>query len=324
MFHIFFNSLAMSTYLSFFGMFVLVFFSLSFNFTLRSAGTAKSTILQFIFFFFFVYCYKVWSSGRDLVIRIIIYSFEFLTSASTDGLSLGFQWQQVSRTLLCILAMLNNVIVYIISTRPLISQSSGHITNPLVTVAKAPLTIRIIVSSMFHSFFQFQSKVNVLILLFTFFQFWNFSFLLIIIRSGHLAEIKWSVSISKSHRNSCISFFRREDGLCIYHLFVWSNLNFLHISRWIAFPTQSCIVLYSICANLRHSLIIWLIVSSLLPHNLHLLFCWVLFILALMWLVLRLLFIIFLFTSVYIVIILFSSSNSMQFLSSTPYPKANL
>ena len=40
------------------------------------------------------------------------------------------------------------------------------------------------------------------------------------------------------------------------------------------------------CANLLHSLIMWLIVSSLTSHNLHLLFCCVLSILALMWLVL--------------------------------------
>ena len=45
MFHSFFNSLARSRYVS--------FFSLSFSFTLWSAGTAKSTILQVLFFFSF-------------------------------------------------------------------------------------------------------------------------------------------------------------------------------------------------------------------------------------------------------------------------------
>ena len=44
---------------------------------------------------------------------------------------------------------------------------------------------------------------------------------------------------------------------------------------------------YHVCrANLLHSLIIWLMVSSLSPHSLHLLFCWALSILALIWLVL--------------------------------------
>ena len=71
-------------------------------------------------------------------------------------------------------------------------------------------------------------------------------------------------------------------GLCIYHLFVWSNLNFLHISQWITFPTQSCLVLYSFCANLLNSLILWL----MSPHSLLLLFCCVLSILALIWLAL--------------------------------------
>ena len=79
-------------------------------------------------------------------------------------------------------------------------------------------------------------------------------------------------------------------GLCIYYLFVWPNLNFLHISQWITLPTQSCLVLYSFCANSLHSLIMWLMASSLSPHSLHLVFCWVLSILALIWLVLMALF----------------------------------
>ena len=56
MFHSFFNSLARFRYLP--------FFSLSFRFILWSVGTAKSTILQILFFFFVDY-YKVRSSGRD-------------------------------------------------------------------------------------------------------------------------------------------------------------------------------------------------------------------------------------------------------------------
>ena len=50
--------------------------------------------------------------------------------------------------------------------------------------------------------------------------------------------------------------------------------------------TQSCLALYSFCANLLLSLIMWLIVSSLSPHSLHLLLCCVLSVLALIWLVL--------------------------------------
>ena len=118
-----------------------------------------------------------------------------------------------------------------------------------------------------------------------------FSFLLlIIIRSGLLADNRWSVCMSKSHRSLCVSFSRTGAGLCIYHLLVWSDLNFLHISQWITLPTQSCLVLYSFCANLLHSFIMWLIISSLSPHSLYLLFCWVLSILTLIWLVLLALF----------------------------------
>ena len=49
---------------------------------------------------------------------------------------------------------------------------------------------------------------------------------------------------------------------------------------------QSCLVLYSFFVNLLYSLIMWLIVSSLSPDSQHFLFCWVLSILALIWLVL--------------------------------------
>ena len=91
-----------------------------------------------------------------------------------------FRWRlsdskspQVSRTLLSILAVFNNAVVWVVSTRPLTSKSSRLFNNPLVTLPKAPVTIGIIVTFMFHSFFQFSSKVEVLISLFTFFQFYS-------------------------------------------------------------------------------------------------------------------------------------------------------
>ena len=87
-----------------------------------------------------------------------------------------------------------------------------------------------------------------------------------------------------------VSFSRTDAGLCIYHLFVGSNSNFLHISHWITLPTKSCLISYSFCANLLHSLIMSLMVSSLSTQNLHLLFCCVLSILVLIWLVLMVLF----------------------------------
>ena len=59
---------------------------------------------------------------------------------------------QVPRTLLSILAYLNNAVFWMVSTRPLTSKSSSPGTNPLVTVTAEPITIGITVTFMFHSF----------------------------------------------------------------------------------------------------------------------------------------------------------------------------
>ena len=79
---------------------------------------------------------------------------------------------QVSGTLLSILAVLNKAVVWMVSTRPPISKSSSPFKSHLVTVPNVPITIGVIVTCMFHSFFQFPSKVEVLILLFISFQFY--------------------------------------------------------------------------------------------------------------------------------------------------------
>ena len=159
---------------------------------------------------------------------------------------------QVSRTLLSILTVFNNAVAWMVSNRPPTSKSSRPFNNLLVTVPKAPITIGIIVTFMFHSFFSILLQgrgtylsfhiVSVLFCgqpgqqnrqfcRFPFFFF--FFFFMIIIRSGLLAEISWSVCMLKSHRSLCMSFFRTGAGLCISHLLVWLNLSFLHISQWI-------------------------------------------------------------------------------------------
>ena len=135
--------------------------------------------------------------------------------------------------------------------------------------------------------------------------------------------------MSKSHRSLCVSFSMTGAGLCIYHLFVWSNLNFLLNSLWITLLTQSCQVLYFFCTNLQHSLIMWLIFSSLSPHNLHLLFCCVLsilalislvlIILALMWLVLIILALMWL-----VLIVLFWAAIRKNTVSLLRFPFLNL
>ena len=60
---------------------------------------------------------------------------------------------QVSTTLLSILAVLNNAVVWMVSTRLPTSKFSSPFSNPLVTVSNALITVGIIVTRMFHSFF---------------------------------------------------------------------------------------------------------------------------------------------------------------------------
>ena len=80
---------------------------------------------------------------------------------------------QVSRTLLSILAVLNNAVVWMVFTPPPTSKSYNLINNHFVTLPKAPIPIGIIITFMFHSFSQFPSKIEAL----SFF-FLSFSFIL--------------------------------------------------------------------------------------------------------------------------------------------------
>ena len=172
---------------------------------------------------------------------------------------------QVSRTRLRILAVLSNAVVWIVSTRLPTSKSSRSFNNPLVIVPKASIAIDTIVTFMFHSFFNSLARSRYLSFFSLSFRFILWSgiakftillilfILLIIMRSGLLAGIRWSICMLKSHRSLCESFSRTGAGLCIYHLLVWSNWNFLHISQWITLPTKLCLALYSFCLNLLHS-----------------------------------------------------------------------
>ena len=62
---------------------------------------------------------------------------------------------QVSRTLLTILAVFNNAVVWMVSSRPPTSKSFRPFNNPLVTVPKTPITIGIIVTFIVHSYLSF-------------------------------------------------------------------------------------------------------------------------------------------------------------------------
>ena len=196
-------------------------------------------------------------------------------------------------------SVLNNIVVWMVSPHPPTSKSSSPFHNPLVIVPKVPITIGITVTCMFHSFFNSLARSSYLSFFPYSFSFilWSAGtakstilqvlfFLLIIIRSSLLADIKWSACMSKTHRSLCVLFSLTIAELYSYHLIVWSNLNFLHISQWITLPIQSCPVLYSFYSNLLHSLMMWLMASSLSTHSQRWLFCCVLSILALIWLVL--------------------------------------
>ena len=87
-------------------------------------------------------------------------------------------------------------------------------------------------------------------------------FLLILIRSGRLAQICWSVYISKSQSSLCVLFSRIDSGLCIHHLFVWSNT----LSRTILSGSPcppSCTESYTLCVHICCILILcdWSFVS---------------------------------------------------------------
>ena len=140
---------------------------------------------------------------------------------------------QVSSTLFSIMADFNNAVVWTVSTRPVISKSSSPCTNPLVTVPRAPITIGIIVTFMFHSFSNSLARSRYLSLFSHSFNFTLWStgtpkstirqIPFFYVRRGCLAEIKLSICISKSQNNLCISFSMTDSELCIYHLFIWSN-----------------------------------------------------------------------------------------------------
>ena len=85
----------------------------------------------------------------------------------SDSLSPQFSW-----TLLSILVDLNNLVVWMVSTRPLIFKSPNPSINPFVDRIKAPITTGIIITFMFQ-YFQFPSKVQELLFLFTFLQIYS-------------------------------------------------------------------------------------------------------------------------------------------------------
>ena len=100
--------------------------------------------------FFFVFFHYASS-----IPNLLFTPWEFITSKLADGLSRKFKWvqYQVSRTLLCILAVLNNIVVWIVFTCAFISKPFSPFNNPSVTVPRAPIIISINATFIFHRFF---------------------------------------------------------------------------------------------------------------------------------------------------------------------------
>ena len=128
----------------------------------------------------------------DLVVCYTCYKLEFLTPADGFLLDLNdINSYHVTRTLLSILANLNNAVVSMFFTHSLISKSNSPCINPLVTVPSVTIKIGITVTFMFHRYFSictFHSFLLTSILASLF-------LLSTITRSSRLSEIRWSVCI---------------------------------------------------------------------------------------------------------------------------------
>ena len=113
---------------------------------------------------------------------------------------------QGSRTLLSILAELNNAFVWMVSTRPLISKSFSPCTSPLVTVLSTTITIDITVTvfsspARSRSWYLFSLSINF---------------------------IQWSIRTAKPTIQQV--FFSFFDWLSL-DLIVWPRLGYLFVSQ---------------------------------------------------------------------------------------------
>ena len=154
------------------------------------------------------------SANFQIIIIIIVYSLQFLHQRKV----MVFHWRlsqskspQVSRTLLSILTVFNYAVVWMVSTRPPTSKSSRPFNNSLVTVPNAPITIGIIVTFMFHSFFNSLARSRYLSLFSH-----SFSFIL------------WSAGTAKSTILQIFVFF-----LFFFYYKVWSSGQFSFFCSWL-------------------------------------------------------------------------------------------
>ena len=105
----------------------------------------------------------------DCLRKNIILIISLLASSLHQRYLVVFYWSlsdgkcpQVSRTLLSILVDLSNTVVWMVSIRPPISNSSNLLFKPSETVLSAPIIIGITVTLIFHSFLSFLVKLKIL------------------------------------------------------------------------------------------------------------------------------------------------------------------
>ena len=126
----------------------IVFFLLAFKITI--AYLFRQNFFPILWLYILIILY------RPLLLPLLL----LLNSFSHQRQLMVFHWSlsdskspQVFRTLHSILAVLNNVVVWMVSIPPPTSKSSSPFNSPLVTVPNAPITIGIIVTFMFNRFF---------------------------------------------------------------------------------------------------------------------------------------------------------------------------
>ena len=99
------------------------------------------------------------------IIIIIILLWEYFTPALADGFPLEFEWQQIFSTLQ------DTAVVWMVSTRPLISKSSSLFINSLVIKLCAEITTGITVTLVFRWFFSSLARSRYLCLVWLSFSF---------------------------------------------------------------------------------------------------------------------------------------------------------
>ena len=181
--------------------------SLGLNASYLFDGFSLQDVQVFLYseLYYYYYCYYYY---------YYYYSFE---SFSHECYPMVFHWSlsnskspQISRNLFCIPVDLNSAVVLTVSTRPIISQSPSPCTNTLLTVWSETITIALTVSFIQYNFFfwflAWSWYLYLFLLSFSFSMFsvktrksniWQVNFFFTISRFDRLAEIRWSVCISK-------------------------------------------------------------------------------------------------------------------------------